>query len=215
MDWNLIIGGLAAIGTLMVAVLAIWGDWFRNKFASPDLTIMPHNFRGNLTTIYFMAGGQATSNSIKAIYYHIKIVNKKKWVTVKNCRVLLTDMHKKGPDGLFHRLPLVVPLQLVWTPAELAPILQTFCDQEICDFGRLLEGTNAYQPTLYGIPNNFMGSVKSNEAIRFTLKIMAENYISEKKWVYEVAWDGIFSDNMDIMERSLIVKEIKDNLTTG
>jgi hypothetical protein len=207
-DWHLIFRGLAAVGTLIVAVLAIWGDWFRNILAGPDLIIMPHNFRGNITTLNFRREGDVTISSVRAIYYHLKVVNNKKWVTAKNCRVVITDIHKKGPDGNFHRLPLVVPLQLVWTPAELAPVLQTFGDQEICDFGRLIEGDVAFYPTLYAIPNNFLGSVGVNEAVRYTLNIKAENFISTKVWVVEVSWDGTFSDNMDIMERSLIVKNI-------
>ena len=40
---------LVALGTVAVAVLAIWGDWFRDKLASPKLILKLKSRRGSLT----------------------------------------------------------------------------------------------------------------------------------------------------------------------
>jgi hypothetical protein len=215
MDWQLIFDAAVALGTIAIAILAIWGDWFRIKLVSPDLFISPYNVRGSLTTINFEVSGERTGNNFKAIYYHLKIINKRKWITVKNCKVILTSLHCKGPDGQFHLVPLIVPLQYIWSPAEWAPIQQTFNDEAVLDFGKVIEGFNRFEPTLYVISNNFKGFVGPNEVVRYTLQVLAENYIGKRTQTFEVAWDGKFNDNLDIMERSLIVKEVKDNLTTG
>jgi hypothetical protein len=46
---NAVINGLVAIGTLAVAVAAIWGDWLRSFVAAPKLRLIPHNdLRGTL-----------------------------------------------------------------------------------------------------------------------------------------------------------------------
>jgi len=216
MNWQLLFDGLIALGTIAVAVLAIWGDWFKHRLAGPDLSLVAHNFRGNATWIRFNVGqGEESGNAFRAIFYHLKVVNKRRWVTVRNCRVLLLALHRKGPDGYFHKIPLVVQLQYIWTPAEFAPILQSFNKEAILDFGKLMEGQKVFQPTLYVIPNNFNGFIGANESVRYTLQVTADNYSGDIEHVFEVSWNGQFSDNMDDMERNLIIKEVRDNLTTG
>jgi len=58
-----------AIGTVAVAILAIWGEKIRDWMATcPRLEFKLHNSRGDLT---------ARQNSLRTIYYHIKIENKR------------------------------------------------------------------------------------------------------------------------------------------
>ena len=199
--------GLVAVGTIAVAILAIWGDWFRNKCASPKLIIEPYNLRGNITNIKKVHDIE-TANSIRAIYYHLKVINLRKWAAAKNCQVVLKGIHRKGPDGDFHPYPLVVPIQYVWSPAEWASIHQNISQDAILDFGYVTEGGNLFIPSLYVMPNNFMGLIGPKMSVRYTLQIVADNYTANNKYTYEVSWDGNFSDNPDIMARSLIIKEI-------
>ena len=208
MDWSLLFGALAAIGTVAVAILAIWGEWFRSKFAGPKLVLVPHNFRGTDTTLSVHGGMKV--QAYKAIYYHLKVKNNRRWASVKNCRVLLRQLHRRGPDGKFHAVSLVVPLQFVWSPAEWAPTEQSFTDEAILDFGRLIEGTEFFEPLFYVTSANFQGYIKANEAVRFTLQIVADNYSAIKYQVFEVAWDGKFDENLDKMEQSLRIKVINE-----
>jgi hypothetical protein len=46
---NILIDALVAVGTLMVAAAAIWGDWLRSRLAPAKLNIEPHNLRGEPT----------------------------------------------------------------------------------------------------------------------------------------------------------------------
>lgn len=136
-DWKLIeiiIAALTAIGTLAVAVLAIWGDWFRAKFAPGKLTIEIHNHAGDLTHLTLPNGGL-----MHTYFFHLKIVNKRHWISPKNCRVLLQAMSKRGPDNEFHPIPMAVPLQFVWAPAEITPPVVTIHHKQIIDFGIMTE----------------------------------------------------------------------------
>jgi len=47
--WTVVIQGAATVGTLALAVLAIWGEWFRAKFARPTLTVSLLKEGGELT----------------------------------------------------------------------------------------------------------------------------------------------------------------------
>jgi hypothetical protein len=46
MNAKLLIDGAVAVGTLLLAAVAIWGDWLRSWLAPAKLAICPHNLRG-------------------------------------------------------------------------------------------------------------------------------------------------------------------------
>jgi hypothetical protein len=117
-----LISAAAAIGTVAVAILAIWGDWFRARFAPALLVLEPHNLTGDLTQFNPIPGITMTGPR-RVYFYHLKVVNKRRWISPKNCRVLLKSMSKRGPDGDFRPIPMPVPLQFVWAPAEITPAL--------------------------------------------------------------------------------------------
>jgi hypothetical protein len=75
---KIVLDALVAFGTVSVAVLAVWGDWFRAKLAPPKLEIELLSDTGQPTTL-----GQ-----VKAIYYHLKVINRRHWQPGQDCRVL-------------------------------------------------------------------------------------------------------------------------------
>jgi len=205
-DWKpieIIVAALTAIGTLAVAVLAIWGDWFRAKFAPGKLAIEIHNLTGDLTHLKLPNGGL-----MHTYFFHLKIVNKRHWISPKNCRVLLQAMSKRGPDNEFHPIPMAVPLQFVWAPAEITPPVVTIHHKQILDFGIMTEGEQKFVPKLYSYSNNFRGVIAAGEAIRYSLEIVSDAYVSEKYQVFEVAFDGVWSANPTEMQNHLRIREI-------
>jgi len=206
-NWiNMAIDAAIAIGTLAVAVLAIWGERVRSWLAPPELALEAHNLRGDPNVL--TTDGKPVT---RVIYYHLKVVNKRPWLPVRNCRVLLKGLSRRGPDNIFHPYPIVVPSQLVWAPATFAPILATVTKEQVVDFGRVVEGDDAYRPTLYSTPNNFSGFVKAGDAVRYELAIEADNYSSDKYYVFEVAWDGKWMFEPDEMEKHLRIREIHES----
>jgi len=145
------------------------------------------------------------------IYYYLKLVNLRSWVSAKNCRVLLRSIYRQGPNQQFSQATLPVPAQFVWAPAELTPAVITLTKEQVIDFGCLEEDDQHSRPVLYSYPNNFQGFVGANEAVRYCLEIVADGYDSKKYQVFEVAWDGKWSDNLDKMSESLTIREIAQN----
>jgi hypothetical protein len=71
---NIIIDSAIAIGTLAIAILAIWGEKVRSILSPPKLEIEVHNnFRGNPNKLTDTTTGQIVG---RGIFYHLKVVNK-------------------------------------------------------------------------------------------------------------------------------------------
>ena len=198
--WNLIIQGFVAIGTVAVAVLAIWGNFFKYKIAAPKLSIVPSNLRGTVTSF---------TNGSRVIYYHLKVVNSRPWSTAHNCQVILKSIAKRLPNGTFNNVPLPVCPSFVWAPAQITPPLIDLSTEQTFDFVNLVQGDTKVNPVLTFYPNNFDGFIRQNECFRFSLEINAEGFKSSKLSVFEVAWNGQWTDNLDNMSNNLTIREIK------
>ena len=198
---ELIIQALGALGTIAVAVLAIWGDWFRDRLAAPKLEIRLRDTKGNLTML----------NGRKAIYYHLIVENRRKWALAKGVQVMLDGIWRRAADGSFKPETLAAELPLTWAFPQFSPINPTIRDRKICDLGYIVEGEAHFKPSLYFYPNNFRGFVGANEAIRLSIKVRADNFISKRPFVVEIYWDGQWDTDLDQMEKHLVVKEVKSD----
>jgi hypothetical protein len=205
---KIIIDGLVAFGTLAVAVMAIWGEKVRSWLAPPKLIIVPHTPHGDPTQLT-MEGAVNPGGGQRAMYFHLKVVNLRTWLTVENCRILLKGISRRGPDGKFHPVPMAVPLQFVWAPAEATPPQVTITKEQILDFGMLVEGTSKFIPILYSHSNNFQGFVEKGQAVRYFLEIDASNFASPHPQVFEVAWDGEWDFEPEKMQHHLRLTEIR------
>jgi len=199
--WEILADVLIIVGTLSVAVLAVWGAWFRQKLAGPRLQIEGENLRGTVVD---------TQDGKRLIYYHLRVRNKRRWSSAKNCRVMLRKIERKGPDGRFHPVRLPVPLQFVWAPAGFTPLLPAIADQQVLDFGYIAERSteDRFIPTFYVTTNDFDGYVRPKESLRYHLQALADDFASAALTVVEVAWDGTWSDNLDEMERHIRISLI-------
>lgn len=198
---NIIIQTLVAIGTIAVAVLAVWGSYFKFKFAAPKLTIVPSNLRGTVTS--FNSGN-------KVIYYHLMVVNSRPWSTAHHCQVILKLISKRLPNGTFKNLPLPICPSFVWSPAQIMPLLIDLSTEQTFDFVNIVQGEPKVNPVLTYYPNNFDGFIKKNDCYRFSLEINAEGFKSSKLSVFEVAWNGEWTENLDDMSNNLTIREINE-----
>ena len=197
---NLIIQGLIAIGTILVSILAIWGDWFRNKFAGPKLSIYLHDIQGHLTKF---------SDGNEVWFYHIVIKNQRKWFPAKKVRVLCPELYKKAADGSFIKEQLIVPIQLKWTPSEFSDPHQDIIDYKICDIGFIKENSNSFILTSYWYPSYYKGIVEAGESMRIKLSLEGDNFISTAPYYLEISWNGKWSKSSEEMKKHLVIKEIQ------
>ena len=196
---------LTALGTIFVAILAILGGKLRSCIFRAKLLIeAQNNFQGDLITINF----PPPQPSNLRYYYHLKVTNKNRSITPNDSQVLLKRISKKGPDGIFYDVPLAYPLPFYWTPDVTRPEFITIRNEEVFDFGRIDKNGSHFIPCTRFIPNNFRGYLAPNESMQYHLQIVSDKYISSKLQVFEVSWDGNWSDNPEEMKRYLIIKEI-------
>jgi hypothetical protein len=186
---------LTAVGTIGVAVSAIWGDWLRAKLAPLSLAL---RLDPEPDPISFSSGAQGTG-------YHLKVINRRPWIPAQNCRVMLVGLSRRDPSGAFQPALLSFPLQFIWTPLEFTPVNITVLKEHIVDFAIINQGDNKFAPRLYVTPLNFRGYVGPNEAVRYQIQIEATNFVSET-YVIEVAWDGMWNADPNAMKQHLPVR---------
>lgn len=189
-----------AIGTVAVAILAIWGEKIRDWMAGPRLEFKLHNARGDITT---------RQDGLRTIYYHVKIENKRQWSPARRVRILCTAISKKAPDGSFVQEPLIIPVQLTWAFPSFHELLPNIATDDICDLGFLDENSRQFRLSLYIYPNNFRGFISANEAMRVSLIASADNFTSKSPYVLEISWDGNWNSNLEEMQKHLVIKEFR------
>lgn len=206
---DLAIQTAVAIGTLGAVAAAIWGDWLRDHLAAPILKIELTDPIGSLLPIA-SPPGLVMTQSRTAFWVHGRVVNKRRWVTPKNCRVLLRTLQLRGVDGKFAPVLLSVPLRFVWSPSEITgPTVDVPIDHYF-DFGRIIHppfpGPDCvFVPVLYSVSNNFQGIVRAGGCLRFGLQVQADNYSRDDLTVIEVEWNGNWSEDPDQMRQNLKV----------
>jgi len=221
-DWaQLAINAVVALGTIAVAVLAIWGNWIQAKWFGPIVTIEPHDLKGSH---WPSAGGRLTT------FFYLKAKNARHWSAAKGVRVVLTDLEVRTPDHRFHRFNVPIPWQFCWTPSETAESVQTITDERVFDFGFLLgpeveqqvgagviklmeihgitvpPQASGFWPKWYSQPiklDYFMMKSGMGGTIRYHLRAVGENFHCKNSTVVEVSWDGIYTEDLTELPKHL------------
>jgi hypothetical protein len=216
-----LIDAVVAIGTLAVAIIAIWGDRLRAWLAPAKLVIECVDTNPSLGQLAIFEPPKLPSGMMiatdpnaptRAMWYNLKVVNKRPWMASRNCRVLLKAISRRGPDGQYHLEKFAVPRQFWWAPSESTPAEITLVREHVFDFGQIGDrADNEFVPTIFGIPANFPGFVGIKESLRYSLEIVADNFVSPRYQVFEVSWDGLWDEHPETMARHLTIREIKDS----
>lgn len=199
---TLVFTAMTAIGTIAVAIAAVWGDWLRTRFAPPRLTL---RLREEGVPVPRQGGPTA-------IYHHIRVENgvswRPAWSPAEAVRVLVVAISRRGPDGEFHpEPPLAYDTQLTWSPTEFHEVFPTINDYDQCDLGSLDQGAPEFRLSVYAAPRNFPGSVAANQAIRVTIIARARNGRSRPLTV-QIAWDGQWFSNPNEIKNHLVVSPV-------
>ncbi|MGD2165640.1 MAG: hypothetical protein PVH50_08925 [Anaerolineae bacterium] len=188
---RIIIESFVAGGTILVAVLAIWGDWIREKLGvGPKLRLRVRDTKGNLT---FRGDGR------RVIYYHLIVENQHPWALAKGVQVMITGIWRRAAGGNFKAEDLAARLPLTWQFPHSNPVTPNLRESRVCDLGFIVEGDDEFKPSLYIRPNNFKGDVEANDAVKFGLEIRADNFTSKSPHVVAVSWDGKWTSDLDEM----------------
>ena len=122
----------AAVGTIAVAILAIWGDFFKELLAaSPKLELELRDTKGHLIPL---------SDGRKTYYYRLRVTNVRKWCPARSTRVLVVRIEKRHADGMYYPVPHVDPLPLKWSHQRFHEFAPTIGTADVCNLGHLDSG---------------------------------------------------------------------------
>jgi hypothetical protein len=195
--WNLVVQSAVGVGTILVAVLAIWGDLARSWWSGPKLKVRLLTGSGELTTI---------ADGTPVRYYHVKVTNGRKWSPPRNVRVLITKILLPASDGSWVDRSFSGPLQLTWQFPQFRTPFSFIGPDDVSDLGYIPKGQR-FILSPYIVPNNFTGFVEGNQTIRAEITAVADNGQSDSI-VLEIAWNGSWSDNQVEMSQHLVIKEV-------
>lgn len=195
--WTLLVRIVTAIGTLLVAALAIWGDWIRFNFAGPKLHLSLHD-----------PGGEPSgfTDGKTSRHYHLKVRNQRKWVPAKNVRVVLTKVIKYGANGSLLPESLSGPIQLTWQFPQTHALYSLIGPDDICDLGFVTAG-DKFTLCTYIVPTKLDRVIEPEQKIYIEVIAIADNAESNILCI-NIAWDGKWSDDTSEMKEHLVIKEI-------
>jgi len=222
-----------AVATVFAVVIALFGELLKNRFLRVKLSAEIVDPKGDLTNWsqyaivgpqgYGVSGYSSTSGQygssgyashqgtagtpgLRVIYYHLRIKNEKQCNVAYNCRVVLKKISKKIPsEQTFKELPLSVPPRFFWAPAETSPQLIDFVNDQILDFGFIVENSGIFTPAITPRFNNFQGDLKKDESFQYVIEIVSNNS-KPKQYTIEVFWDGRWDSNLNNMAKSFKIK---------
>ena len=195
-DWGLVIQGLSAVGTIAVAIIAVWGEWIKSAVVPPKLKIEIHNTKGQ--------PGVTGREGIETYYYHLKVINTRRWAPSHNSRVVLTEYYKLLPDGKWQQFVMTVEPVFKWAPSDQTKMFETVHSQFVFDFVKLTRGKN-FEPCLNRTFNDFNGNVTPNGAIRYGLRVISDEFEQRKAQIFQVTWNGGWPGEV---ESSVKIEEI-------
>jgi hypothetical protein len=182
---------VSAMGSLPVAIVALFGEKLRNRLLPPKLIVEKVDDEGDLvpqTITWQDESGARQQHQRDARYYYLRVTNTRRLISpAHDVQVVIESVETPGPNAQ----PVQVfrgPLPLTWRHGHAYPPARTIGPVTECDF---LVATA--EPSL-GImasfaPNNL--TVEYPHATRMWLTVPAHASECDSDPVrFEVAWDG-------------------------
>lgn len=196
--WILVVQAIYTFATIIIAIWAIWGEWFRSRWLGRKLTVVLQDPAGGLTR---------QNDGTKVRYYHPKVSNSCRCASARNVRVVVTHLARAAAGGPTPPLrQLSSHPQLTWAYSEWHPQYSTIGPDEVCDLGYAAQN-GAFKLTPYIFPNNFEGALNGAGRLLVEVRAVADNAQSKPIQV-EVGWDGIWCEDTAGMSRHLLVRTV-------
>ncbi|HCR86302.1 MAG TPA: hypothetical protein DIV86_06450 [Alphaproteobacteria bacterium] len=190
---------LTALGTVGSCIIALFFDKFKNKFFPPKLELEIDNIYGELTEKNFPAV------QIPSRYYHLKVTNKRRWVTAKNVQIILRSVEKKGVNGnwIEHWRG---DIPFMWRHENIRPVSLNVGPSYTCDLCDITKnrGLTFHLKT---IPNNFVCTEMHGEQHYKLLIEAISDEKTSKTYEYIIDWDGLWEDGEKEMSKHFSIKQ--------
>jgi hypothetical protein len=201
--WYMVCQWVLAAGTIAVAIVALWGHIIRARWFGPKLRLALKNPKGEASMF---------SDGVVSRYYHLRVWNDRRASAAHNVRVVIKTLYRPSADGTMSQAPLSGPLQLSWQFQGSNPQFQTIGAESTCDLGFLRQGEPFRLSTLFHHISFDPTVVERQKAIVALVALSDEGESNELK--LEIAWDGIWSEDSDVIVRHMVVKQLNSG-TSG
>ncbi|HEX4113780.1 MAG TPA: hypothetical protein VH020_14705 [Stellaceae bacterium] len=175
---------VGAVGTWVIAVIAIWGDAIRGRLFRPNLEISVLNTTGSdLIPVAYPDGTRATGR-----FYHLKIANSRPSYSAGQVQVWILRVEREGPDGKAQTV-LSEPVPLRWRHQQIQPLRMNIA--AVPGQADLLCVNERGELTLETLiePNNFQRLYTGHAHLWLTVQAQGDRFSSKPHRV-EIAWDG-------------------------
>lgn len=195
--WYMLVQWIFVVCTLLLAAIAIWGQTIRAMFYAPLLSIELRDSKGNQSRF---------GDGIMSRYYHIAVRNKRRISPAHNVRVVIRAIFRPSSDGTTKPMIFPGPMQLAWQFQASNPQFQTIGAESSCDLGYIREGEDFTLSTLYR-SISFNPTLSAGNQMTVTIVALSDEVESEELRL-EIAWDGKWDNDSNIMCKHLVVKPI-------
>ena len=195
--WYMISQWAIAIGSIVVAIVALWGHVIRARWFGPKLHLTLKDSRGEAVMF---------SDGIPSRYYHLRVWNDRRASPANNVRVVIKTIYRPNADGTLSQVPLSGPLQLAWQYQGSTPQYQTIGAESTCDLGYVRQRESFRLSTLFH-HNSFDPTVQQRQKVIVDLVALSDEGESNELKL-EIAWDGIWSEDSDELVRRMVVKQL-------
>jgi len=202
--WNLVFAGMAAVGTLAVAVLAIFGQRVRSWVIRPRIKLAVGE-ASPFVEKFDEEDAFATNKKRTVFHIRIEVTNSGREIA-RNCMILCNSVHRQRAGGAgFYELKKFVPKQFFWTTREqrldVAPNIPSYVNiAEISepsptvkgtDTGTTVERNDCLQILIEaeGVKGRYF-RVENGKVILPAI-LYADNLPRPTKYFVEICWNGI------------------------
>lgn len=188
--------------TGLIFFAAIWGDQLRNWWASPQFAIRLNDPVGILVS---------RNNGQPSWYFHVSVENRHRF-TSAHATVVCTRLERMNQQGVWVEEAFPGRLPLFWAYPDVYGIQRVVGDRAICDLGHIDQGDNT--PFLFELAirsNNITGSVRAGQTARIHLATEANGYVQRGVVVFEITWNGKWSDDAPTMFANVTIHDVTAN----
>jgi hypothetical protein len=202
----------SAIGTFAAAIVALFvaffGNWAKQVFFHPNLTLRLVNSEGVLTEQRL----SPITQPIPVRFYHLQVSNTKRVSPANDVQVFLTRVERRGPDREFRVQwdggSSGIPMR--WRDQEFYPLQRKIGPSIECDLCCVQENGPARILLLF-TPYNLDGVLSPGQEVRLSLQARSTESRSDSPVVrVEIAWDGLWESGDNEMKKHFVVKNDGD-----
>ncbi len=121
--YSLIVSGAAAIGTIILAVIAIFGNWLKRLFIKPKIEMVIDSCKPYVELVKESNPNESDETSYKKV--HLKITNKGRQTAI-NSQVLVEKIFKKREENQTYFLyKSFIPSNFLWVDEDKSKPITT------------------------------------------------------------------------------------------